>query len=105
MKYEEKGHCDFVYIINAPERVIALIDLDLGKSSLTNFLDSALSIVFSKENEDIVDYTIIYRDSEGTWDLVLPHFDHKRAIVGSSIQSIGAKEYEKAIQLSKRARL
>lgn len=66
---------DYTYTIEGS--VIAIIDLDLGRKSVTNDMDNVLADIRT-ELGDLAGYAVIYRDSMGRWDGV--------RLIGSSVE-------------------
>lgn len=52
---------------------IRIIDKDLGGMSVTNDLENVLNLVATRVQRSLEDYDILYRDSTGTWDMVVVH--------------------------------
>lgn len=48
--------------------VIAIVDLNLGRKSVTNNIENVLDEISTKEHLIVPNYIIIYKDSEGRWD-------------------------------------
>ncbi len=76
---------DYDYTVHHPDKVVQIIDLNLGNMSVTNGAEYVLTDIlkreigyarrFGKQVDRIKDYTFIYRDSEGQWDTIIPHWD------------------------------
>lgn len=66
---------DFQLQVDEPAKKIQIIDEDLGNMSVTNDMEAVLRETSLQVDEDLSAYSIIYRDSTGTWDriLVKPH--------------------------------
>jgi hypothetical protein len=48
--------------------VIAIEDLDLGNTSVTNDIETVIKEIAAVEKIDPKKWTIVYADSDGTWD-------------------------------------
>ena len=103
MKYTKNQNCDYIYFVDHEEQMVFLVDLNLGGTSLTNYMVLAISSVMTKEANSIENYRIIYRDSEGFWDKVNVFKDGHGFVVGWGISSISEKELNKAIMLAKKS--
>lgn len=57
---------NYIYIVH--KFVIAIKDLNLGRMSVTNNIESIFQYISEKENIDPIDYTIIYKDCDGQID-------------------------------------
>lgn len=80
--------------------ILSIEDLNLGKMSVTNNMENVLTEIRSKIGDKILDAKIVYCDSEGEWDGVIPEW----TITGcSNVQFyfIGEKSFEKAIKFLK----
>ena len=66
---------DYSLQVDEPAKEIRIIDADLGNMSVTNDLDRVLCDVAGLIDESLDKYSIVYRDSLGTWDriVVTPH--------------------------------
>lgn len=66
---------DYSLQVDEPAKEIRIIDANLGKMSVTNDLERVLCDVSAQLNEELDQYSIVYRDSIGTWDriVVTPH--------------------------------
>ena len=66
---------DYTLQVDEPAKMIRIVDQDLGKMSVTNDLERVLCDVAGQLEEDLDKYSIVYRDSTGTWDriVVTPH--------------------------------
>lgn len=68
--------CNFSYNTEYPNLLI-IIDLFTGtEMSLTNCIEEAVKIISKKNKLSITkDHVVLYRDTEGTWDIYVPHSD------------------------------
>ena len=66
---------DFELQVDEANRKIRIIDEDLGNMSVTNDLERVLLEVSHHIDQSLDNYSIVYRDSTGTWDriIVTPH--------------------------------
>lgn len=66
---------DYTMTVDENTREIRIIDEDLGNMSVTNDLERVLCDVAFDVFESLDSYSIVYRDSTGTWDriIVTPH--------------------------------
>jgi hypothetical protein len=62
---------DFALHVEENRLEIRIIDEDLGGMSVTNDLANVLNMVASRVQRSLEDYDILYRDSTGTWDMVI----------------------------------
>jgi len=80
--------------------VLAIEDLNLGKMSVTNNMENVLTEIRSKIGDEIVGAKIVYRDSEGEWDGVIPVWT-REVCTNVQFYFIGEKSFEKAIKFLK----
>ncbi len=66
---------DYSLQVDEPAKEIRIIDADLGKTSVTNDLAAVLADVSALVNESLDKYSIVYRDSLGTWDRIIVKAD------------------------------
>jgi hypothetical protein len=78
-----KTQADFTYSILG--NVISIIDLDLGKRSVTNDIENVLRKIEYYHQGSIVGFKIMYRDSESIWDGV--DWDGQRASFSRCVKS------------------
>ena len=66
---------DYSLQVDEVEKEIRIIDADRGNMSVTNDLERVLLEVSHLIEESLDNYSIVYRDSTGTWDriIVTPH--------------------------------
>ena len=62
---------DFELHVEENRLEIRIVDQDLGGMSVTNDLENVLNLVATKVQRSLEDYDILYRDSTGTWDMVV----------------------------------
>ncbi|MCK5317707.1 MAG: hypothetical protein KAJ55_07320 [Anaerolineales bacterium] len=62
---------DFELHVDEHRLEIRIVDKDLGGMSVTNDLERVLALVATRVQRSLEDYEIFYRDSTGTWDLVI----------------------------------
>ncbi len=62
---------DFSLNVDEHRSEIRIIDKDLGGMSVTNDLERVLNMVATRVQRPLDAYDILYRDSTGTWDLVI----------------------------------
>ena len=75
--------CDYAYGIE--HGVVKIVDLDMGNVSVTNDAENVLTEIQSIEN--IKDKRIIYRDSVGQWDELIPTWN-KNVCVDVSFKTL-----------------
>jgi hypothetical protein len=63
---QPKPQADFTYSIFG--NVISIIDLNLGRRSVTNDIEAVLRRIEHWHQGSIAGFRIMYRDSEATWD-------------------------------------
>lgn len=61
---------DYAYTLvrYAGHDCLLIEDLDLGGRSVTNDIENVVKEIEAKEQIDASDYTIVYKDSEDSWD-------------------------------------
>jgi len=62
---------DFGLHVDEHRSEIRIIDQDLGGMSVTNDLANVLNVVSTRVERSLDHYDILYRDSTGTWDMVI----------------------------------
>ena len=62
---------DFELHVDERRSEIRIIDQDLGGMSVTNDLANVLNAVAARADRSLDHYDILYRDSTGTWDMVI----------------------------------
>jgi hypothetical protein len=74
-KTKRTVRADFELLVDEPAKEIRIIDEDLGNMSVTNDLEAVLCDVAFSIDGPLSEYSIVYRDSTGTWDriIVTPH--------------------------------
>jgi len=70
-EFRKPVRADFQLHVDEPAREIRIIDEDLGAMSVTNDLEAVLREVSLQVDAALPDYSIIYRDSTGTWDRIV----------------------------------
>jgi len=70
---ERRGpvRADFLLQVDEPAKLIRIIDQDLGGMSVTNDLEAVLREVSLQIDAALPEYSVIYRDSTGTWDAII----------------------------------
>lgn len=70
---EHRGpvRADFQLQVDEPAKRIQIIDEDLGNMSVTNDLEAVLREVSLQIDRALPEYSIVYRDSTGTWDRII----------------------------------
>lgn len=84
------------YEWNFIDDILFIEDLNLGGMPVTNNIESILSVLRDKIGEKITDAKIIYRDSEGIWNGVIPEWT-VGGCSGVRFYYIGETYLEKAI--------
>lgn len=86
------------YTYNIIDDVICIEDLNQGRMSVTNDAENVLSEIYlSKIGEAIKKYPIIYKDSEGIWDRMIPKWDNG-SCVDVEFLHLGETNIESAIK-------
>jgi hypothetical protein len=85
------------YIVRG-RNILAIIDLDKGRTSVTNNIENVLKQIQLQSgltDEEFKKVLVIYRDSQGDWD----GFDHNRELgnLGSHFIFLGSEDMEVAI--------
>jgi len=68
IKMKNKVRADYEYSINRMKKRLAIVDLNLGRMSVTNCIEDVINEIAENENINPSDYMIIYRDSTSWWD-------------------------------------
>lgn len=72
------SRADFEYRFGGKnKKVLMIVDLDLGKMSVTNDIENVVADIAAAESIDPKDYLILYRDSDedwGRWDATTEDF-------------------------------
>lgn len=63
---------DYTYVIDHNQRLVTIIDLDKGNTSVTNNAENVLVEIRNSSGSLVEVYDIIYQDSEGMWDTIIP---------------------------------
>lgn len=65
-----RSRADFAHKLGVVNgfKVLLIVDLDMGKMSVTNDIENVIDDIAFAENIDPKEYLIAYRDSEGDWD-------------------------------------
>ena len=75
---------DFTYEIDHSEKVVRIVDLNRGNMSVTNGAEYVLDEIVNREPDyDIRMYKFIYKDSEGQWDTIIPHWSNGKCLLVS----------------------
>lgn len=77
-------NCDYAYGIE--NGVVKIVDLDMGKTSVTNDAENVLTEINSIEY--IEDRRIVYRDSTGQWDEIVPVWNTKGVCVNVNFKTL-----------------
>jgi hypothetical protein len=56
------------------DNILFIQDLNLGRMSVTNNIENVLSEIKDEMGEKITEAKIIYKDSQGVWDGVIPEW-------------------------------
>jgi hypothetical protein len=75
--------------------ILVIEDLNLGRMSVTNNAEGVISEIRTSTDRRLTEHFIIYKDSEGVWDQMIPSY----SLIGCSevfFKHIGkqSKEYE-----------
>lgn len=76
--------------------VLIIEDLNLGRMSVTNNAEDVISEIRTSTDRTLTEYFIIYKDSEGVWDQMIPSY----SLTGCSevfFKHIGETNLENAI--------
>jgi hypothetical protein len=76
------------YTYKLLDGLLSIVDLNLGRVSVTNCIEDVVEEICEKENADPLNMYIVYKDTEGIWD----GWDHrtKRFIPLGSKDNISA---------------
>ncbi len=69
-QWRKPVRADFDLHVDEDAKEIRIIDQDRGSMSVTNDLEAVLREVSLNIDHALPDYSIIYRDSTGTWDRI-----------------------------------
>jgi len=70
-EFRKPVRADFELHVDEKLRELRIIDQDKGSTSVTNDLEAVLREVSLNVDDDLPAYSILYRDSTGTWDRVV----------------------------------
>ncbi len=65
------------YVFNFIDDILVIEDLNLGRMSVTNNAEDVISEIRSISDNRLSEYFIIYKDSEGIWDQIIPSYSLK----------------------------
>ena len=65
------------YTFRFIEDVLVIEDLNLGRMSVTNNAEDVTSEIRSMTDSRLSEHFIIYKDSEGIWDQIIPSYSLK----------------------------
>lgn len=68
------------YLWSMRDDVIIIEDLNAGGMSVTNDAENVVTEIFENSGEVIKKLPIIYLDSEGIWDEIVPIWDSTRCV-------------------------
>lgn len=74
-----RPRADFQMTVDELIQEIRIIDEDLGNMSVTNDLERVLCDVAFNVDRTLDNYSILYRDSTGTWDRIVVTRDEDQA--------------------------
>lgn len=79
---------DYTYVIDHNQRLVTIIDLDKGNTSVTNNAENVLVEIRNSSGSLVEVYDIIYQDSEGMWDTIIPVWSFGRCLSVSFKQGV-----------------
>lgn len=84
------NRADFTFEVFEDEKIIFIEDLNLGKRSVTNDMENVLETIGKLPfiNEHLAAYKILYRDSDGIIDGVIPIMQDKYSVVDTHFYPI-----------------
>ena len=85
-----KPTSDYTYTINWGNNYLSIIDLNLGRMSVTNDAENVLTKIRQEVGDDIEFLSIFYRDSEEQWDTIVPKWNEKEC---ESVRFISGKVF------------
>jgi hypothetical protein len=85
------------YVWKTQEDILIIEDLNLGRMSVTNNAEGVINEIYEKLGSSIHNYHIIYKDSEGIWDQLIPSWGVNEC-VEISFKYIGETNLEIAIK-------
>jgi hypothetical protein len=85
------------YVWKTQEDILIIEDLNLGRMSVTNNAEGVINEIYEKLGPSIHNYHIIYKDSEGIWDQLMPSWGVNEC-VEISFKYIGETNLEIAIK-------
>jgi hypothetical protein len=56
------------------DNVLVIEDLNLGRMSVTNNAEDVISEIITTTEKKLTEHFIIYKDSEGIWDQMIPSY-------------------------------
>jgi len=71
---------DYTYVIDHNQRLVTIIDLDKGNTSVTNNAENVLVEIRNSSGSLVEVYDIIYQDSSGMWDTIIPVWSFGRCL-------------------------
>lgn len=78
------------------DEILSIEDLDQGGMSVTNNIEGILAKIEHDEKRNLIDYKIIYKDTENNWDEIIPSKFHDEYHVDFNF--LGAKTELEAIR-------
>jgi hypothetical protein len=79
------------------EGILVIEDLNLGRMSVTNNAEGVISEIYSQIGAQLHNLDIIYKDSEGIWDQLIPSWGVNEC-VEVSFKYLGETNLEIAIK-------
>lgn len=81
---------DYTYRIDHEQRLISIIDLNQGNMSVTNNTENVLTEIRQNcgSGSLIEVYEVVYNDSDGNWDTIIPTWAFGKCIATSFKQGI-----------------
>lgn len=74
-----RSKSDYTYSVS-PDGTLSIVDLNLGRMSVTNNAEGVLTELRNKIGDRITDMKIIYYGSEGQWDTIIPTWSNGECI-------------------------
>ena len=79
------------------EGILVIEDLNLGRMSVTNNAEGVINEIYSQIGAQLHNLDIIYKDSEGIWDQLIPSWGVNEC-VEASFKYLGETNLEIAIK-------
>jgi hypothetical protein len=77
--------------------LLLIVDMNTGERSVTNDIENVVNEIYQKLGDKIKEYKIIYKDSDGIWDGIIPVWSIKYC-VECNFYHIGETDLKLAVQ-------